>query len=84
MGDDGLLLRMRCEFRKFNYTGDVSRITGTVTAKNDDGTVDIELGCTNQDGVNSCPGDATVALPTRTRPQPTFPNPPTDWRPVRG
>jgi acyl dehydratase len=83
MGDDGWINRLRCHFRKFNYIGDVSRVTGTVTAKNADGTVEVSFSCVNQRGEDTCPGDATIALPRRdgTRPQP--PEPPSDWVRVR-
>jgi acyl dehydratase len=72
MGDSGCLLRLRCEFRKFNYVGDVSRIEGVVTDKHDDGTIEVEISCTNQDGLSTCPGDATVRLPTRQNMNPSF------------
>jgi len=82
MGDDGWLNRFRCEFRKFNYVGDVSRITGTVTAKNDDGTVEVSISCVNQRGENTCPTDATIALPRRSGGNPQPPTA-TDWQAVR-
>ena len=73
MGDDGFLARLRCEFRKFNYVGDLTRVTGTVTAKHDGGSVEVELACTNQRGEVTCPGDATVLLPTRADGPPALP-----------
>jgi acyl dehydratase len=73
MGDDGFLSRLRCEFRKFNYVGDLTKVTGTVTAKHDGGRVEVELACTNQRGEVTCPGDATVLLPTRAGRTPEVP-----------
>jgi acyl dehydratase len=72
MGDDAWLWRLRVEFRQFNYVGDVQWITGTVTRKylmtDANGThpaVEIELAATNQRGVVTAPGKATVLLPSR-------------------
>ncbi len=72
MGDDAWLWRLRVEFRKFNYVGDVQWITGTVTRKHlvTDGNgvhaaVDLELVCTNQRGEVTAPGSATIFLPSR-------------------
>lgn len=73
MGDDAFLARLRCEFRKFNYVGDLTRVTGTVTDKGDGGRIEVELACTNQRGEVTCPGDATVFLPTRAGGPPTMP-----------
>jgi acyl dehydratase len=83
MGDDAVIVRLRCEFRKFNYIGDVSRVTGSVTAKHPDGTVDVAVTCVNQRGEDTCPGDATIALPTRADGVPAPPAPPADWVQVR-
>jgi acyl dehydratase len=72
MGDDAWLWRLRVEFRKFNYVGDVQWITGKVTRKYlmTDGNgvhpaVDLELACTNQRGEVTAPGSATILLPSR-------------------
>lgn len=69
MGDDGWLVRQHSEIRKFNYFGDSHVITGEVVGKrvDDDGRhlVDIEMRGTNQRGDITCPGTATVALPSR-------------------
>jgi acyl dehydratase len=75
MGDDAFLLRLRCEFRKFNYVGDLTRVTGTVTGRGDAGRVEVELACTNQRGEVTCPGEATVLLPTRAAGPPEVPVP---------
>jgi len=82
MGDDGWLMRQHSEIRKFNYIGDSHILTGEVTAKRvEDGRhlVDIEMRGTNQRGDVTCPGSATVALPSRDggREFP-LPEPPTD------
>jgi len=84
MGDDAWLARLRCEFRKFNYVGDVSRLRGRVTAKHsDDHSVEVELSCVNQDGIDTAPGTATVLLPTRDRAHPELPAAPADWPTIR-
>ncbi|MGE0308523.1 MAG: MaoC family dehydratase N-terminal domain-containing protein [Acidimicrobiia bacterium] len=83
MGDDGFVMRLRCEFRKFNYIGDVSRVTGRVTAKNPDGTIEVAVSCVNQRGEDTCPAEATIALPSRERGLPALPTPPADWVKVR-
>jgi acyl dehydratase len=83
MGDDAWINRFRCEFRKFNYVGDASFITGEIVKKSDDGTVEIKFTCNNQAGEVTAPGDATVALPRRNKPVPELPTPPTDWYPIR-
>jgi len=75
MGDDAWLARLRCEFRKFNYVGDLQTITGRVTAKPEVGVVEVELAATNQRGEVTCPGDATILLPTRDGGPPALPTP---------
>jgi acyl dehydratase len=68
MGDDGWLVRQHSEIRKFNYIGDSHVLTGEVTAKrieNGRYLVDIDMRGTNQRGDVTCPGSATVALPSR-------------------
>ena len=68
MGDDGWLVRQHSEIRKFNYIGDSHILTGEVVAKRvEDGrsVVDIEMRGTNQRGDVTCPGSATIALPSR-------------------
>jgi acyl dehydratase len=81
MGDDGWLLRQHTEIRKFNYVGDSHVLTGEVVAKRiEDGqpVVDIEMRGTNQRGVVTCPGRATVALPSRETGPVVLPSPPDD------
>jgi len=68
MGDDGWLVRQHSEIRKFNYIGDSHILTGEVAAKRiEDGRhlVDIEMRGTSQRGDVTCPGSATIALPSR-------------------
>jgi acyl dehydratase len=81
MGDDGWLLRQASEIRKFNYIGDSHVITGKVVGKRvEDGrcVVDIEMRGTNQRDVVTCPGTATVALPSREHGPVALPVPPAD------
>ena len=60
MGDDAWLWKLECEFRGFNYVGDIHRLTGTVTRKyladGDRPAVDLELQATNQRGEVTTPG----------------------------
>jgi hypothetical protein len=68
MGDDGWLVRQHSEIRKFNYIGDSHVLTGEVIAKrieNGRHVVDVVMRGTNQRGEVTCPGSATVALPSR-------------------
>jgi acyl dehydratase len=72
MGDDAWLWRLRVEFRKFNYVGDLQTITGRVVRKHvvDDvngrhPAVDLELTAMSQRGEVTAPGTATVLLPSR-------------------
>jgi acyl dehydratase len=82
MGDDGWLLQQSSEIRKFNYIGDTTIITGEVVGKRIDETgnavVDIEMRGTNQRDVVTCPGSATVALPSREHGAVQLPSPPAD------
>jgi acyl dehydratase len=81
MGDDAWLVRQHSEIRKFNYVGDSHVITGEVVDKRiEDGrcVVDIEMRGTNQRGTVTCPGTATVALPSREHGPVVLPAPPAD------
>ena len=78
MGDDGWLWKLRCEHRKFNYTGDTTWIRGSVVDKQQvDGRneVHLELRCENQRGEVTTPATAVVLLPTR-QARVTLPEPP--------
>jgi acyl dehydratase len=81
VGDDGWLVSQRSEIRKFNYVGDSHVITGEVVGKRvEDGrcVVDVEMRGTNQRGDVTCPGSATVALPSREHGPVRLPDPPAD------
>ena len=81
MGDDGWLAEQATEIRKFNYIGDSHVITGEVVGKRiEDGRclVDIEMRGTNQREVVTCPGTATVALPSREHGPVVLPAPPVE------
>jgi acyl dehydratase len=81
MGDDGWLVQQSSEIRKFNYVGDTHIITGEVVDKRiEDGRclVDIEMRGTNQRELVTCPGKATVALPSREHGAVVLPTAPTE------
>jgi acyl dehydratase len=68
MGDDGWLFRLKNEIRSFNFIGDTTTCSGTVTGKrmeNGRCFVDIAVKCTNQRGDVTAPGIASVILPSR-------------------
>ena len=69
MGDDAWLWKLECEFRGFNYVGDTHHLTGTIVRKyladGDRPAVDLELAATNQRGVVTAPGTATILLPSQ-------------------
>ncbi len=68
-GDDAWLYRVRGEFRAFNYMGDTTWITATVTDLRVSETlgalVDIEVTGTNQRGERNINGWATFIVPSR-------------------
>jgi acyl dehydratase len=81
MGDEGWLVSQSSQMRNFNYIGDSHVITGEVTGKRiEDGRclVDIEMRGTNQRETVTCPGRATVALPSREHGPVRLPGPPAD------
>jgi acyl dehydratase len=68
MGDGGWIWKMKSEYRRFNFVGDMHWAKGRVVAKSiEDGrhVVDIDLGCENQRGEVTAPGFARVILPSR-------------------
>ena len=82
MGDDAWLVTQSSQIRKFNYIGDTHIITGEVVAKREeDGRclVDIEMRGTNQRDTVTCPGTATVALPSREHGPVVLPTPSDDY-----
>lgn len=80
MGDDAWLWKLECQFRRFNYVGDLHTISGTVTRKyrTDEGrpAVDVELAATNQRGEVTTPGRASILLPSRAHGPVRLPSPP--------
>jgi acyl dehydratase len=65
-GDEAELREVGCQYRAFNYRGDVLACTGRVLEKRVEGRVGLvrlELAVTNQDGAVVAPGHALVALP---------------------
>jgi acyl dehydratase len=80
-GDDGIVLRVHDEMRKFNYIGDTQTITGKVVGKTVDGDramVDVAVEFTNQRGEMTVKADATIALPSRTHGAADYPAAPDD------
>jgi acyl dehydratase len=80
MGDDAWLWRLRVEFRKFNYVGDVQWVEGEVTrrylADGQRPAVDLDLRTRNQRGEITSPASATVLLPSREHGPVVLPDPP--------
>ena len=67
-GDDSFIERQHDEIRKFNYMGDVQYVSGEVTDKRiEDGRylVDVSMKMTNQRGVDTTFGQATISLPSK-------------------
>jgi acyl dehydratase len=80
MGDDAWLWRLRVEFRKFNYVGDVQWVEGDVVrhyiADGGRPAVDLDLRTRNQRGEITSPATATVLLPSREHGPVRLPEPP--------
>ena len=67
-GDDGLVLRVHDEIRKFNYMGDTQIITGEVVAKreeNGQNLIEVVVQFTNQRDEATVKATATIALPKK-------------------
>jgi len=80
-GDDGVIVHVHDEIRKFNYMGDVQRVTGKVTGKrreNGQNLVDVAVRFTNQRDEDTVRASATIALPSKTQPLPLYPQVPED------
>lgn len=80
-GDDGWVVRLYDEIRKFNYIGDVQRISGEVVGKRvEDGRhlVDVKVTMRNQRDQETMIADATIALPSREAGAVLLPQPPAD------
>jgi acyl dehydratase len=68
MGDEAWLWKLKSEYRRFNFVGDMTWAKGRVVAKSVEAghhVVDLELACENQRGEVSAPGFARVILPSR-------------------
>lgn len=79
-GDDGIVLHLHDEIRKFNYMGDVQTITGEVTGKrqeNGQNLVDVTVRFVNQRGDETVRATAVIALPGDGKPA-LYPEVPTD------
>jgi acyl dehydratase len=70
----GEIVDFRCEFRGLNLRGDTLRCTGSVAAVDGD-LVSVELHVLNQDGTDTTPGSAWVALSGVARPEPSVAQP---------
>jgi acyl dehydratase len=84
-GDDGWVYRVRGEFRRFNYVGDTTWITATVTDKRVDPElgplVEISLSGVNQRGDENIHGDATILVSSHEHGAVVLPDPPGTARP---
>jgi len=70
-GDDGFIHRIRYELRNFNYVGDTTWFSGTITEVRDDPElgplIEVEISAVNQRGQENIKGSATILLPSRAR-----------------
>jgi hypothetical protein len=80
MGDDAWLSTLDVQFRKFNYVGDThwmgGRVTRTYLADGGRPAVDLDIWGQNQRGEITCPGHATILLPSREHGAVRLPDPP--------
>ena len=80
MGDDARLAKLDVEFRKFNFVGDTHWMRGTITrkylAEGDRPAIDLDVWGENQRGDITCPGHATIMLPSREHGAVRLPEPP--------
>jgi acyl dehydratase len=87
-GDDGWIHRIRYEFRRFNYMGDVTWLTGEITEARIDEKlgplIEVSVAGTNQRGTENIRADATILLPSRQHGPVRLPEapPPTAFRTV--
>lgn len=79
-GDDAWIHRIKFEFRRFNYMGDVTWLTGEITGKRMDEVlgpvIEIEMRGTNQRGSDNIRADATVLVASREHGPVKLPEPP--------
>ncbi len=76
VGLDGWVWKIRFQFRAMNTVGETLNVWGKVLSTErlaDYGLATIELGILNQDGKESTPGEAVVALPFRDGPAVPYP-----------
>lgn len=67
-GDDSFVLYQQDSMRKFNYHGDVQYLSGSITGLREEGglsIVDLDLKMTNQRGIDTTFGEASISLPRR-------------------
>jgi acyl dehydratase len=67
-GDEASIKKLGCQFRAVNNKHDMLTCVGKIVDKrveNGEYLVDLEVNVTNQDGAGTAPGQATVALPSR-------------------
>ncbi|MGQ0534378.1 MAG: FAS1-like dehydratase domain-containing protein [Caulobacteraceae bacterium] len=82
-GDDGLVIRLHDEIRKFNYMGDTQIITGQVVAKRQEAglnLIDVVVRFTNQRDEVTVKAEATIALPGQENSVALYPEAPRDLR----
>lgn len=85
-GDDAFVHRIRYELRNFNYMGDTSRLTGTITEARVDPElgplIELEVKSVNQRGEENITATATILVASREHgPVKLPPQPPiTPWR----
>ena len=68
VGEEGDIKRVGCQYRALNFRGDILTAHGKVTRKYKEGghcLIDLDVWVENQNGDNTCPGSATVCLPSR-------------------
>jgi acyl dehydratase len=81
MGDDAIIVGVDDRVTGFNTLGDLTKITGSVSAIDDSGDhpeVTCALECHNQLGERTAHGTVRVRLPSRTKGLPEYPAPPAD------
>lgn len=75
-GDDSIITHVHDEIRKFNYMGDVQRVSGEVVGKrqeNGQNLVDVAVRFINQRDEETLRSTATIALPSKDQPLPLYP-----------
>lgn len=68
VGEWGDIKRLGCQYRALNFRQDVLTAHGRITRKYIEAgnhLVDLDIWVENQKGDNTCPGSATVCLPSR-------------------